>query len=132
MINFLFIDRTGKYPLKNRDAGSNKCDTYEKHEDEMEDEEIDLSQELQATLSADAAMTWPKERYAYAKLCYDRTLKNQLEKDGTNFNTWADDVMTHVQAHYRHPSLPLKIQFKVNNSSPNQPLYNCLNSSSTK
>ena len=118
IINFVFIDRSGKYPLKNRDAGSSKCETYEKHEDEMEDEEIDLSQELQATLSADAAMTWPEERYAYAKLCYDRTLKNQLEKDGTDFNTWADDVMTHMQAHYRHPSLPLKIQFKVDKSSP--------------
>ena len=79
----------------------------------MGDEEIDLSLELQADLVADAAITWPDERYVYVKLCYVRTVKNQLEQDNTDFKTWAEDVMTHPQAHYRHPSLPLKIQFKV-------------------
>ena len=99
--------------MKNRDADSNKCETFQKHKDKMGDEEIDLSLELQADLVADAAITWPDERYVYVKLCYDRTVKNQLEQDNTDFKTWAEDVMTHTQAHYRHPSLPLKIQFKV-------------------
>ena len=83
------------------------------HDDEMGDEEEDLSLELRAAAQASAATTWPEERYAYAKLCYDRSLKTQLETDNTDFDTWADAVMTHVQSHYRHPSFPTKIQFKV-------------------
>ena len=79
----------------------------------MEDEEEDLSLELRAVIQASAAVTWPEERYAYLKLCYDRTLKKQLEQDNTDFAPWVDSVMTHVQTHYRHPSLPTKIQFKV-------------------
>ena len=79
----------------------------------MGDEEEDLSLEMKATLQASSAETWPNERYAYVKFGYDRTLKNQLESENTNFATWIDSVMTHVQTHYRHPSLPTKVQFKV-------------------
>ena len=79
----------------------------------MGDEEIDLSFELGAEIQAANVLTWPSERYAYVKLGYDRTLKNKLASENTNFATWIDSVMTHVQAHYRHPSLPTKIQFKV-------------------
>ena len=99
--------------MKNRDAGSDKCETFKKHDDDMGDEEEDLSLELRANLEASAAITWPEERYAYLKMCYDRTLKKQLDLDNTNFASWVDSVMTHVQTHYRHPSLPTKIQFKV-------------------
>ena len=99
--------------MKSRDAGSVKCETFKKHEDEMGDEEIDLSLELRAIAQASVSVTWPEERYAYLKLCYDRTLKKQLEQDSTNFTSWVNSVMTHVQTHYRHPSLPTKIQFKV-------------------
>ena len=82
------------------------------------DEEEDLLMELEAEVTAKtgAAMTWPSERYAYIKFGYDNTLKNQLSSIGTTFNTWIDSVMTHVQAHYRHSSLPTKIQFKVTNN----------------
>ena len=81
----------------------------------MGDEEEDLLMELEAEVTAKtgAAMTWPSERYAYVKFGYDNTLKNQLASVGKSFNTWVDSVMTHVQAHYRHSSLPTKIQFKV-------------------
>ena len=81
----------------------------------MGDEEEDLLMELEAEVTAKtgAAMTWPSERYAYVKFGYDNTLKNQLATVGKSFNTWVDSVMTHVQAHYRHSSLPTKIQFKV-------------------
>ena len=102
--------------MKNREAGSRKCDIdeeFEKHNDEMGDEELDLSFELKASLQSSAAITWPKERYAYVKFMYDRTLKNQLESENKNFATWIDSVMTHVQTHYRHNSLPTQIQFKV-------------------
>merc|ERR1712001_4408 len=72
--------------------------------------------ELEALLSEQNAndRSWPGEVYAYVKLQYDSTLKGKLAADGTDFNTWADAVMTHVQSHYRHPSLPTKIQFKYN------------------
>ena len=113
----LFADRSGKFPLKNREGGS-KCEVDEEFgedDDEMGDEEEDLLMELEAEVTAKtgAAMTWPSERYAYVKFGYDNTLKNQLASVGKSFNTWVDSVMTHVQAHYRHSSLPTKIQFKV-------------------
>ena len=77
------------------------------------DEEIDLSYELQADLQEANVQTWPGQRYAYLKFGWDRTLKKQLQSEGTTFPTWIDSVMTHVQTHYRHSSLPTKIQFKV-------------------
>ena len=82
-------------------------------DDEEKDEEIDISFELQAELQEANVFTWPNQRYAYVKFGWDRTLKNQLESENTNFPTWVDSVMTHVQTHYRHPSLPTKVQFKV-------------------
>ena len=92
-----------------------------KHQDKMGDEDEDDFMELEALLSEGNAndRSWPGEVYAYVKLQYDSTLKNKLAADGTDFNTWADAVMTHVQTHYRHTSLPTKIQFKV--------LYNNMN-----
>jgi len=113
-------ERSGKFPLKNREAGS-KCEVDEEFgedDDEMGDEEEDLLMELEAEVTAKtgAAMTWPSERYAYVKFGYDNTLKNQLASVGKSFNTWVDSVMTHVQAHYRHSSLPTKIQFKYDKS----------------
>merc|ERR1711997_858093 len=73
-------------------------------------------EKLVLTAKTGAAMTWPSERYAYVKFGYDNTLKNQLASVGKSFNTWVDSVMTHVQAHYRHSSLPTKIQFKYDKS----------------
>ena len=103
------------YPLKNREGGS-KCEVdseFGKDKDEMGDEEEDLLLELEADAKTGAAMTWPSEVYAYVKFGYDNTLKNQLAADGVSFNDWVNSVMTHVQAHYRHYTLPTKIQFKV-------------------
>ena len=103
------------YPLKNREGGS-KCEVdseFGKDNDEMGDEEEDLLLELEADAKTGAAMTWPSEVYAYVKFGYDNTLKNQLAADGVSFNDWVNSVMTHVQAHYRHHTLPTKIQFKV-------------------
>ena len=61
-----------------------------------------------------SSRSWPEAIYVYVKFGYDRTLKNQLENsDGTDFATWTDAIMTHVQGHYRHPTLPTKIEFKV-------------------
>ena len=123
----LLAELSGKFPLKNREGGS-KCEVDEEFEEDgdgMGDEEEDLLMELEAEVTAKtgAAMTWPSERYAYIKFGYDNTLKNQLSSIGTTFNTWIDSVMTHVQAHYRHSSLPTKIQFKVINNQKHSNFY---------
>ena len=112
---YFSTERSGMYPLKNREGGS-KCEVdseFGKDNDEMGDEEEDLLLELEADAKTGAAMTWPSEVYAYVKFGYDNTLKNQLATDGVSFNDWVNSVMTHVQAHYRHYTLPTKIQFKV-------------------
>jgi hypothetical protein len=84
------------------------------------DEEEDLFEELEAEMalkSGVSSRSWPEAIYVYVKFGYDRTLKNQLENsDGTDFATWTDAIMTHVQGHYRHPTLPTKIEFKWDNS----------------
>ena len=80
----------------------------------MGDEEEDLFEELAADAAASAYTSWPSKIYAYIKFGYDNTLKAQLDKDGTTFNTWIDGVMTHIQTYYRHYTLPTKIEFKVN------------------
>ena len=79
----------------------------------MGDEEEDLVEELMAEAQTGAANAWPPEIYAYLKFGYDKTMKKQLKKDGISFADWIAKVMTHVQAYYRHSSLPTKIQFKV-------------------
>ena len=79
----------------------------------MGDEEEDLLMELEAEAETSAAVTWPSERYAYVKFGYDRTMKTQLDGEGKTFASWVNSVMAHVQAHYRHSSLPTKIQFAV-------------------
>ena len=83
----------------------------------MQDEFLDLYMEFEAEMflrKGVVSRSWPDEIFAYVKFGYDSTLKNQLENvDKTDFATWVDAVMTHVQTHYRHSSLPTKVQFKV-------------------
>ena len=105
--------------MKTRIGGSgSKCnngDEYKKNNYEMGDEEVDDLEQFLSSGAArtGAANTMPPKAYAYLKFGYDTSLKQQLSQDGTNFNTWIDSVMTHVQSYYRHSSLPLKIEFKV-------------------
>ena len=79
----------------------------------MGDEELDLLLDLEAALSAEAYTNWPRERYAYVKFGYDKSLNRQLGKERKRFADWVNPVMAHVQSYYRHNSLPTKIQFKV-------------------
>ena len=79
----------------------------------MGDEEEDLLLELMADYKTSEAVKWPKKRYAYLKFGYDKTMKAQLAIDKTTFATWINEIMTHVQSYYTHPSLPTKILFKV-------------------
>ena len=121
LTKYNFLERSGKFPPKNRAAGtSTACqDEFAKNKDKMGDEEEDLAMELKAAAAKTSASTsWPKERYAYVKFGYDKTMKSQLSTENTEFNTWIDSVMTHVQSHYRHPTLPTKIQFKVSKCVP--------------
>ena len=109
------LERSGKYPLKNREAGNQCIDGFEKDKDRMGDEEEDLMMELEAEAKTSAAVSWPSKQYAYVKFGYDITLRDQLNKEGTNFATWVNSVMAHVQTYYRHYTLPTKIEFKVTN-----------------
>ena len=94
-----------------------ECDDEGFVVDESDGDEFDLFEELEADMAAQSGVSsrsWPGAIYAYVKFGYDRTLKNQLQNtDRTDFSKWIDAVMTHVQVHYRHSSLPTKIEFKV-------------------
>merc|ERR1712018_384537 len=111
-------ERSGIYPPTERDSDTSaKCENdFFKNEDKLGDEQEDLTLELEAEVATSAATSWPSERYAYVKFGYDRTLKNQLSADNTDFGTWVDSIMTHVQSHYNHPTMPTKIQFKYDNA----------------
>lgn len=100
-------------PLKNRDGQCNETGQYHIHNDTMGDEEVDLLVDLEAALSAEGYTYWPRERYAYVKFGYDKSLNRQLGKERKRFADWVNPVMAHVQSYYRHYSLPTKIQFKV-------------------
>jgi len=104
--------RSGILPFNH--LSSRADEAFGKHKDDMGDEEEDLFEELAADAAASAYTSWPSKIYAYIKFGYDNTLKAQLDKDGTTFNTWIDGVMTHIQTYYRHYTLPTKIEFKYN------------------
>ena len=121
-----FIGHSEMYTVNDRDATRavipGDCEDlgYFVHNDTMHDELVDDFKELEAEIFLNASIdsrsqiSWPEELFVYVKFGYDRTLKNQLENvDKTDFPTWVDNVMTHVQTYYRHASLPTKIQFKV-------------------
>ena len=120
-IESFLLEPSYKFPLKNREdikvVMPNECDDQGFKVDKDGDEEEDLFEELEAEMalkSGVSSRSWPEAIYVYVKFGYDRTLKNQLENsDGTDFATWTDAIMTHVQGHYRHPTLPTKIEFKV-------------------
>lgn len=108
-------ERSGRYPLKNRhDFDPSECEEFTS---EGDDEEEDFGMELRA-LDAETgeAVTWPDARYAYVKFGYDKTLAAQLATDGISFSDWIDGVMAHVQAYYKHSTLPTQILFKYDTS----------------
>jgi len=113
------IEPTGIFPVDARiDGVDDSDDTYGKHKDEMGDEEKDNYEEKMAKAASAYSSTFPSSGkiYAYVKMGYDRSLKAHLESQGTNFKTWIDSVMTHVQTHYKHKSLPVRILFKYKHS----------------
>ena len=64
-----------------------------------------------------SAADWPEKLYAYVKFGYDNTMAQKMDEMGTTFNGWIDSVMCHVQTHFRHKTLPTKIEFKVNDKN---------------
>ena len=105
----LKLEPSGIYSLHSRE---NK-DEYTKHDDIMKDEEKDPVMEDFAKAAASEMTSWPKKLYAKVKFGYENTMKAQLAADGTTFGKWIDEVMTHVQTYYKHPTLPTKIIFEV-------------------
>ena len=118
----MFLEPTGIFPVDARIGGvDDSDDTYGKHKDEMGDEEKDNYEEKMAKAASAYSSTFPSSGkiYAYVKMGYDRSMKAHLESQGTDFKTWIDSVMTHVQTHYKHKTLPVKILFKVKNQFSN-------------
>ena len=72
--------------------------------------------DFEVKLAEAAAMktpNWPEKLYAYVKLGYDNTMAQKMADEGTTFEAWSDEVMSHVQKWFRHKSLPVEIEFKV-------------------
>ena len=64
---------------------------------------------------ADAAQstTIPSKLKAVIKFGYDEGIKNRLSQQGQTFQQWIEGVLTHAQAHFKHPSLGTQIEFEV-------------------
>ena len=55
----------------------------------------------------------PPKLKAVIKFGYDEGMKNRLSRQDFQFETWIEGVLTHTQAHFRHPSLGTVIEFEV-------------------
>jgi len=86
------------------------------HKDKMGDELVDDYVDKQIEAAAMKVPNWPEKLYAYIKLGYDNTIARKMEEEGTTFKEWVTDVMNHVQTHFRHKTLPVKIEFKYDHS----------------
>ena len=53
----------------------------------------------------------PSKLKATIRFGYEESAKREI--GSSQFNAWINDVMVHVQAHYRHPSLGTQIEFEV-------------------
>ncbi len=56
----------------------------------------------------------PIKLKAAIKFGYDETMKLQLK--GENFQSYMEDVITHNQAYWSHPSLGTEVIFEVSNN----------------
>ena len=100
--------------IKSRAIGRKCAEEFVEEGTDEDPEEVDEIMEMQAIEAAQLTTTsLPDEMFAYVQFGYDKSLKAKLSSEYNYFSSWIDDVMTHVQAHYRHGSLTTKIQFKV-------------------
>ena len=100
--------------IKSRAIGRKCAEEFVEEGTDEDPEEVDEIMEMQAIEAAQLTTTsLPYEMFAYVQFGYDKSLKAKLSSEYNYFSSWIDDVMTHVQAHYRHGSLTTKIQFKV-------------------
>ena len=107
---FVWIEPSGIFAPNSRANGG-----YHKDDDKMKDEMINDADEVSEAevYKASGAVTWPTDLYAYLKFGYDNSMKTQMATEGTTIAKWIDTNMAHVQAYYRHDSLPTRINFKV-------------------
>lgn len=99
--------------IKSRAIGRKCAEEFVEEGTDEDPEEVDEIMEMQAIEAAQLTTTsLPDEMFAYVQFGYDKSLKAKLSSEYNYFSSWIDDVMTHVQAHYRHGSLTTKIQFK--------------------
>ena len=55
----------------------------------------------------------PSKLKAVIKFGYDEGIRSRLALQNLNFKSWIKGVLTHTQAHFRHPSLGTTIEFEV-------------------
>ena len=109
-IDLVSIEPSGIFVPNSRSDGG-----YHLHNDKMGDEmENDADEAAEEEIyRTSKGVTWPTDLEAYLKFGYDNTMKAQLAKDSTTFAKWIDANFAHVQAYYRHNTLPTRINFKV-------------------
>ena len=84
-----------------------------------EDEDVnaveDTAAQYIANLETAQAQTFvlPKTMTVTVKFGYEKSMKDQLAALGTDFQTFIDAAMTHVQVYYHDPSLTTQINFEV-------------------
>ena len=75
-------------------------------DDDWENKEMEVQ-------AAGGSVNFPASITAVLKFGYERSMKNKMAETGTDFGTWIDGVMAHVQTYYKHPTLPTQIIFQV-------------------
>ena len=57
--------------------------------------------------------SFPSSMTATVKFGYETSMRDQLENLETDFHTYIDKVMAHVQTYYKEPSLTTQVNFEV-------------------
>ena len=78
---------------------------------QMGDEVVNAQIEKDAEVTK--STTIPSKLKAVIKFGYDEGIKNRLSQQGQTFQQWIEGVLTHTQAHFKHPSLGTQIEFEV-------------------
>ena len=72
-----------------------------------------VNAQIEKDADAMKSTTIPSKLKAVIKFGYDEGIKNRLSQQGQTFQQWIEGVLTHAQAHFKHPSLGTQIEFEV-------------------
>ena len=110
------IDFDGNVFHIQREENSEEKESYRMAEEFFEDDVIGDQEEetIASKVVLGGTNTVPYAIKATIRLGIDVSAKNTIENRlGTTVDDWLTKVMTHVQAHYNHPTLRHRIAFKV-------------------